>query len=157
MSMLKYEIKIKKLEYEKPNEEHLMKTNCNVAESSMHKFLIHIENIGLNNVKRIMVDIESPILNKEYRICGDNNLIFIQKDQGIEVCKYLMLEKGKNHKFKMKVRYQDLLMNWYFQTIEIIYNTNKENNNLIEDEKIICKVNQEELVNEFNDNNRNTV
>ena len=144
--MLKYEIKIKKLAYEKPNEEHLMPTNCNVDESSMYKFLIYIENIGLNNVKKIMVDIESLILDKEYRICGDNNLIFIQKNQGIEVSKYLMLEKGKKHKFKIKVRYQDLLMNWYFQTLGITCDINKVDNSLVKEENVMFKVNEEKLM-----------
>ena len=40
-------------------------------------------------------------------------------------------------------------MDLYFQIIDIIYNTNKENNNLIEDEKIVCSVNEEKLINDF--------
>lgn len=148
MPMLKYEIKIEKMEYEMINEEYLMGTNCNIAKSSIYKLMMHIKNIGLNNVKKIMIDIEFLSLNKEYRIVGDNNLIFIQKDKEIEEYKYLALEKEKECKIKLKVYYQDVLMNWYFQIIDIIYNTNKENNNLIDDEKIICRVNEEKLIND---------
>ncbi len=149
MPMLKYEIKIEKIEYEMTNEEYLMGTNWNGVKSSIYKLMMHIKNIGLNNVKKIMIDIEFLNLNKEYRIVGDNNLIFIQKDKEIEEYKYLALEKEKECKIKLKVYYQDVLMNWYFQTIDIIYNTNKENNNLIDDEKIICRVNEEKLINDF--------
>lgn len=139
MPMLKYEIKIEKIEYEMTNEEYLMGTNWNGVKSSIYKLMMHIKNIGLNNVKKIMIDIEFLNLNKEYRIVGDNNLIFIQKDKEIEEYKYLALEKEKECKIKLKVYYQDVLMNWYFQTIDIIYNTNKENNNLYKLSKTIFR------------------
>lgn len=157
MPMLKYKIKIKKIEYEAIDEEYLMATNCDVTKSSMYKLAIYIENVGLNNVKRIIVDIESSILNEEHRICGDSNLIFIPKDHKIEVNRYLMIENRKKYKLNLKVYYQDVLRNWYFQTIEIIIDINKADNILAENEKVICKVNEEILLNEFNDIDKNIV
>lgn len=58
MPMLKYEIKMEKIEYEMTNEEYLMGINWNGVKSSIYKLMMHIKNIGLNNVKKIMIDIE---------------------------------------------------------------------------------------------------
>lgn len=56
------------------NEEYLRGTNCNVTKSSIYKLMMNIKNTGLNNVKKIMIDIEFLNLNKEYRIVGDNSM-----------------------------------------------------------------------------------
>lgn len=146
MPMLKYEIKIEKTEYEKINEEYMLITNCIGRESSIYNLRVNIENVGLNNVRKIMVDIESLILKKENRIIGDNNWISIQKNQVIEENRYLVLDRGKKYKFNLKVHYQDIFMNWYFQTLDIICDINKADSSSVTNEKILYKVNDDERI-----------
>lgn len=68
-----------------------------------------------------MVDIESKVINKTYRILGKNSVIPIEKGEIKKIYKYLVLESGKDYTIKLNIYYEDVLQNWYKQVVEIYY------------------------------------
>lgn len=80
MPMLKYEMKTSSNRDDYKIElEHLIVSNCNEKSMTTYNLFILIKNIGLNNVKRIIIDMESSMMKKIYRILGDNNVVPLEK------------------------------------------------------------------------------
>ena len=128
MPMLKYEIETTGYDDPGSDIENLIITNCNKDKSTPYELFLNIKNIGLNNIKRVIVDLESPIIKKTYRVIGDKNIIPIEKNEIIKIYKYFNLERGKEYPIKLKIYYQDVLQNWYYQTVDITYEATKINN-----------------------------
>ena len=149
MPMLKYEIKTTGMEEKiKIDMEHLIISNCNEKNTSTYELLILIKNIGLNNVKRIIIDLESTILNNKNKIIDYNNIIPIEKNETKSIYRFFSLERDKEYPMKLIIYYQDVLQNWYCQTIDIRYETTKYNKNSSAIGQIKYKVNEEILINE---------
>ena len=146
MPMLKYEIKTEGSRNQETYIENLIISNCEDKSSRPYDLFISIKNIGLNNVKRIFVDFESAMVNYTYRILGKNNLIPIEKNEIQEIYRYFALESGKEYEMKLKVYYEDVLQNWYFQTIDILYKATKLNNDSYPLGIVEYKVNEEILI-----------
>lgn len=146
MPMLKYEIKTTDIVDKKVNINHLIISNCDDQKSLTYDLFISIKNIGLNNVKRIIIDFESPIIEKTDRIMGENTIIPIEKNEMMDVYRYIALESGKEYQIKLKVYYEDVLQNWYCQIINILYNATKLNNGSYPLGIVNYKVNEEVLI-----------
>lgn len=148
MPMLKYEIKTNGFEEKiEIDTEHLIISNCNGKNTSTYELFILIKNIGLNNVKRIIIDLESTILNKTNKIIDYNIIIPIEKNETKSIYRYFSLERDKEYPMKLIVYYQDVLQNWYCQTIDIRYEATKYNKNSSAIGKISYTVNEEILIN----------
>lgn len=147
MPMLKYEIKTtsNKNDY-KIDLEHFIITNCNERSMSTYNLFILIKNIGLNNVRRIIVDFESSMTNNTYRIIGENTIISIEKNEEKEIFTYFTLEREKEYSIKLNVYYEDALQNWYYQVIDIKYDATKDDDNSLPIGQVRYKVNEEILV-----------
>lgn len=143
MPMLKYEIKTEGSKDGKIGIEHLIISNCENKSSIPYDLFISIKNIGLNNVKRILVDFESAVVNHKYRILGKNNLIPIEKNEIQEIYRYFALESGKEYEMKLKVYYEDVLQNWYCQIVDINYNATNISNGSYQLGYVQYKVNEE--------------
>lgn len=115
-----------------------IKTKCRNITGKMYYLNIKIENIGLGNVKDIIIKIDSDIIEKPQYLISDKSQNILKKDKSIEICKNIYLEENSNYKLTLDVYYEDLLNNWYFQNVQIDYNTNNI-------EKIYFVVKKEEL------------
>lgn len=146
MPMLKYEIKTTDIDDKKVDINHLIISNCNDQKSLTYDLFISIKNIGLNNVKRIIVDFESSIIKETDRIMGENTIIPIEKNKMMNVYRYIALESGKEYQMKLKVYYEDVLQNWYCQIINILYNATKLNNGSYPLGIVNYKVDEEVLI-----------
>lgn len=146
MPMLKYEIKTTDIDDKKADINHLIISNCDDQKSLTYDLFISIKNIGLNNVKRIIVDFESSIIKETDRIMGENTIIPIEKNEMMDVYRYIALESGKEYQMKLKVYYEDVLQNWYCQIINILYNATKLNNGSYPLGIVNYKVNEEVLI-----------
>lgn len=146
MPMLKYEIETKRTYKEQIDIEHLIITNCDDKIAISYDLFISIKNIGLNNVKRIMVDFESPIVNNIDRILGNNTVIPIERNETKKIYRYFALESGKKYEIKLKVYYEDVLQNWYCQIVDINYNATNISNGSYSLGNVEYKVNEEVLI-----------
>lgn len=146
MPMLKYEIKTEGSKDGKIDIEHLIISNCEDKTSIPYDLFISIKNIGLNNVKRILVDFESVMVNSTYRIMGKNTLIPIEKNETKQIYRYFALESGKEYEMKLKVYYEDVLQNWYCQIVDINYNATTISNGSYPLGNVEYKVNEEILL-----------
>lgn len=86
MPMLKYEIKTEsnKDNYE-INIDNLIISNYEGTEATAYDLFISIKNIGLNNVKRMIVDFESSIAKNTYRIIGKETIVPIEKGESKDI------------------------------------------------------------------------
>lgn len=147
MPMLKYEIETTGYDDPGADIENLIITNCNEDKSMPYELFLNIKNIGLNNIKRVVVDLESPIIKKIYRVIGDKNIIPIEKNEIMKIYKYFNLERGKEYPIKLKIYYQDVLQNWYYQTVDITYEATEINNGSYPIGIVNYKVSEELLLN----------
>lgn len=148
MPMLKYEIKTEGSKNEEIDIEDFIISNCEDKKSRPYDLFISIKNIGLNNVKRILVDFESAMVNDKYRILGKNSLISIEKNETQQIYRYFALESGKEYEMKLKVYYEDVLQNWYCQIVEINYNATTISKGSYPLGNVECRVNEEVLLND---------
>lgn len=146
MPMLKYEIETEGANDKEIDIEHLIITNCEDKTSRPYNLFISIKNIGLNNVKRILVDFESEMVDSTYRIMGKHSLVPIEKNETKQIYRYFALESGKEYEIKLKVYYEDVLQNWYCQIVDINYNATEISNGSYPMGIVNYKVNEEELI-----------
>lgn len=146
MPMLKYEIKTTDINEKNDAINHLIISNCDDKKSIPYHIYISIKNIGLNNVKRIIVDFESTMVNNTERIMGGNTVIPIEKNEIKNIYRYFALEGDNQYKMQLNVYYEDVLQNWYFQTIDILYKATKLNNGSYPLGIVDYKVNEEILI-----------
>lgn len=147
MPLLKYDIKTMGDNNGKVDMEHFISSTCNDEIAEPYDLFIDIKNIGLNNVKRIIVDLESSIVDNTNRILGDNNVISIEKNGTKKLYRYLGLERGKEYQIKLKVYYEDVLQNWYCQIVDINYYATKFNNGSEPIGRVDYKVEEEKIIN----------
>lgn len=87
-------------------------------------------------------------MNNVNKIIDYNNIIPIEKNETKSIYRYFYLERDKEYQMKLIVYYQDVLQNWYYQTIDITYEATKYNKNSSSIGQINYKVNEEILINE---------
>ncbi len=147
MPLLTYKIETTGYEYHESDIYRLIKSNCDEKTSISYDLFISIKNIGLNNVKRIIADVESSVLNNTERIIGKETLIPVEKNETLTTYRYFNLESGKEYEMKLKVYYQDVLQNWYCQIVDVSYNATKIHNGSNSIGVVKYKVNKEVLIN----------
>jgi len=110
-------------------------------------FILKIENIGLNTVRKVFFEIKSNLFHsKKYvELCNQSN---IEKNQ-IKTKEFIILNVAKGtYQIEITVYYQDLLKNWYKQKIILnVSVTNRHdskgcsyiNSFTVEDEEEIAK------------------
>ena len=146
MPMLKYDIRTTNIDNRKIDVDHLITSNCDDEKSITYELIISIKNIGLNNVKRIIIDFDSNMVNNINRIMGKNTVVPIEKNEIKDIYKCLALESGKEYQIKLKVYYEDVLQNWYFQTVNIIYEATKVYNGSYPIGIVNYRVNEEVII-----------
>ena len=124
MPMLKYNITTYVRGKEINRYNHIFTKYDNVDNSGIYDILINIKNIGLNNVKRMIVDIQSECFINKDRAIGRDTQVPIEKGENIEIYRLFSLLKGKDYKMFLNVYYEDVLQNWYLQEVEIKYTAN---------------------------------
>ena len=144
--MLKYQIETEGCNEGKIDLDHLIITNCESETSRPYDLFISIKNIGLNNVKKILIDFESAIVDSPCRILGKDSLVSIEKNETNNIYRYFALKSEKEYELKLKVYYEDVLQNWYFQVIDINYNATNISNGSYPIGKVEYKVNEEVLI-----------
>lgn len=88
--------------------------NCND-----YRLNLIVENIGMNSIRKFIIEIDSPTMNSK-QLIKSNKQSCIDKGKNKKYHFIFQLPEGM-HKFKFKIYYQDLLFNWYSQTIEVLY------------------------------------
>lgn len=109
------------------NDNHEVILCKNDDETGELNFTMEIENIGLNTVRKVYWEIKSDILNI------DKNLEFynqssIEKNQKIKKNIIIQGISSGNYKLDIMVYYQDLLKNWYEQTLHVNISLSDINN-----------------------------
>ena len=147
MPMLKYNITTDVRGKEINQDNNIFTKYDNVNNSGCYDIFINIKNIGLNNVKRMIVDIQSECFINKDRAIGRDTQVPIEKGENIEIYRLFSLLKGKEYKMILNVYYEDVLQNWYLQEVEIKYTANDIS--YIEGciGKVCYIVNEENLVN----------
>ena len=147
MPMLKYnittDVKGKKINIDN----HIFTKYDNVNNSGIYDISINIKNIGLNNVKRIIVDIQSENFINKDRAIGRDTQVPVEKGENIEIYRLFSLLKGKEYKMILNVYYEDVLQNWYLQEVEIKYNASNVFDNEGNIGYVSYIVNEENLIN----------
>ena len=147
MQMLKYEITTTIMEENRKIDlDHLIISKCEQKNTSTYELLILTKNIGLNNVKKIIIDFESPMINDTYEIIGHNSIIPIEKNESRKIYRYFSLNRNKVYPMRLKVYYEDVLQNWYYQIVDIEYNATNYNVNSSPIGQVNYKVNEEKLI-----------
>jgi hypothetical protein len=124
MPMLKYNITTDVRGKEINRDNNIFTKYDNVNNSGSYDIFINIKNIGLNNVKRMIVDIQSECFINKDRAIGKDTQVPIEKGENIEIYRFFSLLKGKDYKMILNVYYEDVLQNWYLQEVEIKYTAN---------------------------------
>lgn len=145
--MLKYnittDVKGKKINIDN----HIFTKYDNVNNSGIYDISINIKNIGLNNVKRIIVDIQSEEFLNNDRAIGRDTQVPVEKGENIEIYRLFSLLKGKEYKMILNVYYEDVLQNWYLQEVEIKYNASNVFDNEGNIGYVSYIINEENLIN----------
>lgn len=123
--------------------ENVYKLKTNESEKDIH-FVLSITNIGMNAIRKCYVQLKGESL-VEYAICELGQQSCLNKNDTRHIYFDLSLNFGK-HNYKAIIYYEDLLHNWYMQTIdyELDIKGNKsvsfiENKFKVNDEKMIEK------------------
>lgn len=98
------------------NDNHEVILCKNDGETGELNFTMEIENIGLNTVRKVYLKIKSDILNidKNFKLYNQSS---IEKNKKIKKNIIIQNVSSGNYKLDIIVYYQDLLKNWYEQTL----------------------------------------
>lgn len=101
----------------------LIVTNKENEFGNVYNLNIILKNIGMNSIKNIIIDFQSPIINNSiYRLLGKNAVNPIEKGELVELNKYFSLKPlDKYYEIYLYIYYQDVLSNWYKQEVQIHY------------------------------------
>ena len=109
------------------NDNHEVILCKNDDETGELNFTMEIENIGLNTVRKVYLEIKSDILNidKNFELYNQSS---IEKNQKIK--KNIIIQGVSSGKYNLDiiVYYQDLLKNWYEQTLHLNISLSDINN-----------------------------
>ena len=99
-------------------------TKYNNAESAKpYDFEIVIRNIGLNNIRKVQLELSGDSFDKKTELLGYDSLIPLEKEKEECICKYLKLLANNEYVFTLKALYEDILQNKYEQEVDIKYKT----------------------------------
>lgn len=139
MPLMSYEF------YSKKSNNKLIELNTNIENGTMGEIDFTIKNIGLNAARNVKINIESNIINESI----ENSYYILEKDKTEFLSFVGYFTINEEYHFKVKIFYQDLLLNTYEQEIEFTYEltpyTNGSERNyiignlLIKEEKLIKK------------------
>lgn len=123
MPMIKYDIKTG-IKNKKIDSDNYISTKYeNDTSKNRYDIFIEIKNIGLNNIKQVIVDLQSDCFVDNNRIVGEKTLVPIEKGEHLEIYKLFCLIAERDYKIILKVYYEDVLQNWYSQEVKIKYTT----------------------------------
>lgn len=109
------------------NDNHEVILCKNDDETGELDFTMEIENIGLNTARKVYLEIKSDILNidKNFELYNQSS---IEKNQKIK--KNIIIKGVSSGKYNLDiiVYYQDLLKNWYEQTLHVNISLSDINN-----------------------------
>lgn len=109
------------------NDNHEVILCKNDDETGELDFTMEIENIGLNTARKVYLEIKSDILNidKNFELYNQSS---IEKNQKIK--KNIIIQGVSSGKYNLDiiVYYQDLLKNWYEQTLHVNISLSDINN-----------------------------
>ena len=109
------------------NDNHEVILCKNDDETGELNFTMEIENIGLNTARKVYLEIKSDILNidKNFELYNQSS---IEKNQKIK--KNIIIQGVSSGKYNLDiiVYYQDLLKNWYEQTLHLNISLSDINN-----------------------------
>lgn len=111
MPLMSYEFYNKKLN------NNLIELNTNIENGTMGEIDFAMKNIGLNAARNVKINIESNVINES----AENSYYILEKDKTefLSFVGYFTINEEYN--FKVKIFYQDLLLNTYEQEIEFTY------------------------------------
>ena len=139
MPLMSYEF------YNKNSNNNFIELNTNIENGTMGKIDFAIKNIGLNAARNVKINIESNIINESV----ENSYYILEKDKTELISFVGYFPINEEYHFKVKIFYQDLLLNTYEQEIEFTYELTPYTNGserkyiidnlLIKEEKLIKK------------------
>ena len=94
-------------------------SNITGKDTASYCLKVNIKNIGQNSIKQLIVDFESDFISKVIRALGENTQNPIEKDGSIELFRCFQLKKGSNYSIELTIFYEDVLQNWYKQSVKI--------------------------------------
>ena len=129
--------------YNKSSSNNLIALNTNIENGIIGDINFSIKNVGLNAARNVKINIESNIINENIE-----NRYYILEKEKIEYLSFVgYFAIDEEYNFKIRISYQDLLLNFYEQEIEFTYKLTsyikgserkyKVDNLIIKEEKII--------------------
>lgn len=111
MPLMSYEF------YNKSSSNNLIALNTNIENGTIGNINFSMKNVGLNAARNVKINIESNIINDNIE-----NRYYILEKEKIEQLSFVgYFAIDEEYSFKIKISYQDLLLNFYEQEIEFIY------------------------------------
>ena len=100
----------------------LLLTNLNNNDSGSYELNLSIENIGNSTIRNLKAFICSDVLGLKYQSLMDNNSINPMKSGDvININRFISLNRDTSYEFQYIIYYQDILLNWYKQIINVNY------------------------------------
>lgn len=125
LPIIKYEITSRtNPDHELVVEDFLVNTKYQSAESAKsYPLEIKIKNIGLNNIRKIKLELVGDCFDEKIELLGYDSLVPLEKETEEHVFKYLKLLANKDYALTLKTSYEDIMQNKYEQIVEIKYIT----------------------------------
>jgi len=125
LPIIKYEITSRtNPDHELVVEDFLVNTKYQSAESAKsYPLEIKIKNIGLNNIRKIKLELLGDCFDEKIELLGYDSLVPLEKETEEHVFKYLKLLANKDYALTLKASYEDIMQNKYEQIVEIKYIT----------------------------------
>ena len=135
----------------KNSSEHWVDLNTNIKDGTIGDIDFAIKNIGLGSARNVKINIESNIMNE--RIEKKYYILEVDKIENLSFVGFFVI--NEDYHFKVKVSYQDLLLNYYEQEIDFSYKLTPYTNNsdrkyiisdlIIKEEKFINNMKKEDI------------
>ena len=148
LPIIKYEISSKTNPNHKLVEkDFLVDTKYQSAESAKsYPLEIKIKNIGLNNIRKIKLELVGDCFDEKIELLGYDSLVPLEKETEEHVFKYLKLLANKDYALSLLASYEDIMQNKYEQIVEIKYITTDIFINNNPESKVEFKVKDEVLL-----------
>lgn len=106
---------------------------------------IHLKNIGMNTIRKCYINFNSELINDNYDYMIDEQELIEKDKEKCIVFKIPVLKK--NNILKITIKYQDILFNWYKQSVILDISNIAFNEDYLFVGNIIKSVFDEELLN----------
>ena len=146
MPLLKYKITTDNVIGESDPKNLIVFNNNSNKNTNEYNLQIFIKNIGLNNVKKVIIDLYLEGIDKKYNLLGEDTQVPIEKDESINVYRFFKLKSNNKYKMHLNVYYEDVLQNWYSQIVDIDYITTNMHNASTTLATISYKIGEEEII-----------